>query len=181
MGESVLTADILEKITYEGIDYAVKIIGESAFSGCNSLSSVVIPNSVTSIGKSAFQGCTGLASVTIPSSVTSIGSYAFFGCSSLKKLESKAVTPPVCGVKVFSGINWECTLYVPEKRINAYKLAPVWRDFYNIETGIKTVPTSASAIEVERYTTGGTRIASPQKGINIIKMSDGTVKKVLVK
>ena len=49
------------------------------------------------------------------------------------------------------------------------------------KTSIKGTLKSVSATEEERYTIGGTRIASPQKGINIIRMSDGTVKKVLVK
>ena len=45
--------------------------------GCKGLTSVVIPNSVTSIGDSAFSGCSGLTSVVIPKSVTSIGEAAF--------------------------------------------------------------------------------------------------------
>ena len=49
-----------------------RVIAESAFYGCKSLTSVTIPNSVTSIGKEAFWGCTSLTSVTIPNSVTSI-------------------------------------------------------------------------------------------------------------
>ena len=56
------------------------------FNGCTSLTSVTIPDSVTSIGGSAFYGCTSLTSVTIPDSVTSIGSYAFFNCSSLTSI-----------------------------------------------------------------------------------------------
>ena len=63
-----------------------KWIGEDAFWGCTGLTSVTIPNSVTSIGGYAFWGCTGLTSVTIPNSVTSIGSSAFQGCSSLTKV-----------------------------------------------------------------------------------------------
>ena len=56
---------------------------KNLFSGCTSLTSVTIPDSVTSIGIYAFSNCTSLTSVTIPDSVTSIGSYAFFNCSSL--------------------------------------------------------------------------------------------------
>ena len=63
--------------------YSVTSIGNSAFSRCNGLTSVTIPNSVTSIGGSAFFGCSGLTSVTIPNSVTAIENHAFFGCSGL--------------------------------------------------------------------------------------------------
>ena len=58
-------------------------IADGAFSYCSSLTSITIPNSVTSIGNNAFSRCSGLTSVTIPNSVTSIGNSAFWGCSSL--------------------------------------------------------------------------------------------------
>ena len=83
----------------------------------------------------------------------------------------------------FAGVDKnECTLYVPQESLDAYKSAAVWKDFFNITTGIKdAAKSSATATEEARYSTDGTRLASPQKGINIIRMSDGTVKKVLVK
>ena len=58
-------------------------ISSYAFRGCSDLTSVTIPDSVTSIGNYAFNCCSGLTSVTIPDSVTSIGKYAFCGCSGL--------------------------------------------------------------------------------------------------
>ena len=61
----------------------VTIIGDSAFESCTRLTSVTIPDSVTSIWRCAFESCTRLTSVTIPNSVTLIMDWAFGCCSSL--------------------------------------------------------------------------------------------------
>ena len=67
-------------------DGSVTSIGNFAFNGCSSLTSITIPDSVTSIGSSAFSFCDSLTSITIPDSVTSIGASAFFGCSGLTSM-----------------------------------------------------------------------------------------------
>ncbi|MBR4366804.1 MAG: leucine-rich repeat protein, partial [Bacteroidaceae bacterium] len=73
-------------LTSVSIPESVTTIGEYAFSGCSSLTSVTIPENVTSINKDAFSGCSNLTSVTIPNSVTLIGYGAFYGCSGLTSI-----------------------------------------------------------------------------------------------
>ena len=68
------------------IPSSVTSIGDSAFSSCSSLSEIVIPSSVTSIGDSAFSSCSSLSEIVIPSSVTSIGDFAFYCCDSLSEI-----------------------------------------------------------------------------------------------
>ena len=68
------------------IPNSVTSIEEATFNGCSGLNSVTIPSSVTRIEQTAFQKCTGLTSVTIPNSVTRIGGHAFSGCIGLTSI-----------------------------------------------------------------------------------------------
>ena len=74
---------IPEEVEYNGIVYSVISIGNSAFYNCKNLTSVTIPNCVTTIGLGAFAGCNSLPSITIPQSVTSIEGSAFAYCTGL--------------------------------------------------------------------------------------------------
>ena len=115
------------------IPNSVTSIGESAFRGCSGLTELTLPNSITSIGEYAFYSCRGLTELTLPNSITSIGDYAFAYCSGLAKITSLAEIPPVCGFKVFNGVNkTNCELIVPEGSVAAYKQAEVWNEFSNI-------------------------------------------------
>ena len=74
------------------IPNSVTSIDQGVFAGCSALKNVTIPNSVTSIGYNAFYNCRKFTSVTIPASVTSIGNNAFQGCTTLKTLNFNAIS-----------------------------------------------------------------------------------------
>ena len=78
--------DIPSKLIVKGQGYTTTSIGNYAFTGCTSLTSVTIGNGVKSIGIGAFGDCDSLTSITIPDSVTSIGNEAFAYCSNLKSI-----------------------------------------------------------------------------------------------
>lgn len=85
----------------DDVEYSVVTIGENAFESCSELTSIVIPNSVSSIENDAFSH-SGLRSVMIPNSVQSISDHVFDGCSSLAKVfVPNSVTS--IGVGAFSG------------------------------------------------------------------------------
>lgn len=65
---------------------SVTVIGSEAFSWCDSLISIIIPEGITSIGDEAFIACFNLVDVVIPEGVTSIGSLAFGGCRALTEV-----------------------------------------------------------------------------------------------
>ena len=176
------------------IPNSITSIGESAFCGCKGLTSVTIPNSVTTIGEGAFNNCTGLTSVTIGNSVSSIGDDAFAYCTGLTSVISLIEEPFEINENTFYD-DWDwvedhyefttAKLYVPAGTKSKYESTPAWNMFTNIVEGIEndvnSVETDAKAEETERYNIGGQRISSPQKGLNIVKMSDGTTRKVMCK
>ena len=97
------------------------------------MTKLTLPSSVASIGEYAFSGCSGLTELTLPNSVKSIGDGAFAYCSGLAKIASLAGIPPMCGRKVFDGVNkTNCELIVPKGAVAAYKQAYGWNGFSNI-------------------------------------------------
>ena len=171
-------------LTSLAIPSGVTSIGRSAFNGCSGLTSLALPSGVTSIDDDAFQGCSGLTSLAIPSGVTSIGNNAF-SCSGLSSISVNWETPPSIDSGVFYEVDKQkCTLYVPKGTFQDYWLADVWGDFENIVeydvTGVDNVTTSTDAKEISRYSVNGQRLSAPTKSLNIVKYSDGSVKKVAV-
>ena len=95
---------IPESVTYNGKTYTIASIGGYAFAGCPGLTSVTIPNTVTTVNQNAFNGCTGL-----------------------KTIECKATTPPALGDNAFT--SYDATLVVPSSSESAYKSAAGWSNF----------------------------------------------------
>ena len=204
IGDGIFTATGLETIivensnpVYDSRDNGNAIIEtktNTLIAGCKN---TVIPGSVTTINDFAFFLCPGLTSIVIPNSVTSIGECAFYGCTDLTSVISLIEEPFEIEDDVFEmadDVPWDyeitsefttATLYVPTGTKAKYESTPAWNMFTNIVEGIendvKSVETDAKTEETERYNIGGQRINSPQKGLNIVKMSNGTTRKVVVK
>lgn len=159
-------------------------IGEYAFYNIF-LSKVDFPPNLVKIGSCAFQ-YDYFQELKLPKSLTDIGGSAFGNCKDLssvyvswEQLPNFNVAYAFCEVPMD-----QCTLYVPKGMAAEYKSSSNWSYFKNIveldATGIDKVTTSADAKEVSRYLINGQRLSAPAKGLNIVKYSDGSVKKVAV-
>ena len=159
-------------------------IGGGAFKDCSGLTSLTLPAGITSINYGTFEGCSGLTSLTLPAGITSIGEYAFRGCSGLTSIYVYSEKVPKMGTDVFKGCDAnKCTVYVPKGTYDDYWISE-FGYFENIvefdATGIDKTTTSSDVEEVSRYSVNGQRLVGPTKGLNIVKYSDGSVKKVAV-
>ena len=148
------------------------------------LTKLEIPSGVDKIGSYSFYKGVNLTSLTLPSCVTSIGSSAFEGCSGLTSVYVSWKSPLSIFASTFKDANTEkCILYVPKGTYDDYWLSN-WGIFANIveydATGINHIMTSGDAKEISRYAADGQRLEVPAKGLNIVKYSDGCVKKVVV-
>lgn len=117
------------------IPSSVESIGEFAFSGCKSLTSLNIPSSVTSIGSDAFEGCINIKNITIYGNITSLSYSAFCNIQNLSSVTLKGteVIPVLRNFYEGSGTSKtnlaNCTLYVPASLLEDYKSATGWKQF----------------------------------------------------
>jgi hypothetical protein len=180
------------------IPSSVTEIGGAAFKGCSSLINLYykIDEKIETYlryghlyinvkcGIEYYLNDKKITSVAIPSTITKLGEYAFQNCRDLTSVYVSWQSPISTG-SAFYGVDIsKCTLYVPQGTEQDYWLAPVWGDFGKIvefdATGIDKVTTSTDAKELSRYSVNGQRLSAPAKGLNIVKYSDGSVKKVVV-
>ena len=156
-------------------------LGAQCFGGCTYLTSVEIPSTVTNLGEFCFSNCSSLTTIVIPSTVTNLGKYCFDACSSLKTVTCEM---PVAIVgDFFSDTPIDlATLYVPAASLDSYKKAYPWRGFGTIlpiaSTGMDTTTVKPATIDAI-YNLDGKRSNGTSRGLNIMRMSDGTTRKVM--
>ena len=90
------------------------------------ITSFIFGDSVEHIPACLCYGMSKLTSITIPNSVTSIGEHAFYMCSGLASITCKATTPPTLGLGNLSNFT---VVYVPVESVEAYKSATSWSDY----------------------------------------------------
>lgn len=175
------------QITAIEIPEGVTTIEERAFASSN-LNTISFPSTLTSIGEEAFGRCKNLTTIYFPASLTTIGIYAFENCKNLRDVYNLATIPQVLDSDYsfatgnMDGIIYGATLHVVPGCKAAYQAANVWKDFSNIvedavPADIKSNYKPVQSIK-SRYTLDG-RFSSKQKGVTILRMDDGSVKKTL--
>ena len=175
-----------EAMTSIEIPNSITSIGSSAFAGCIGLTSIKIPNSVITLGVQSFAGCSGVTSVIIGSGLTSVGDDTFNYCTKLTSVCCFADTPPSSDGYAFHGIPGSATLYVPAQSLEAYKKNYYWGRFANIlpidVTEIQRVDSTNEGKKIEHiFTLDGKLQNGFQKGINVVKYSDGSTSKLMMK
>lgn len=192
-GEVVIESTVV----INGQSYAVTVIADEAFKGNQNISSVTIPNSVTTIGVSAFEGCNKLTTINIGKAVTSVGSKAFANMNGASQaprrapdnglmVQCNAESVPSTESDAFANtpIN-NATLLILDNIKTLYMNTAPWSGFGTIMGITEYTGIDAIIIDVERgakiYSLDGKPLNALQKGVNIVRMKNGTMKKVVVK
>ena len=158
----------------------IKSAATSAFIQCTSLKSVSFTGA-SEIGISAFYGCTGLEQVTLPEGLVSIGEVAFMGCSGLNKVICHKPEPISIPNTTFDySTQKQAELIVPAASVNAYKAAPVWKEFFKITdaTGIDGIKMDSKKV-TGIFTLDGKKISNAESLPAGIYIKNG--KKVVIK
>lgn len=141
---------------------------------------------VTDLPYCGLEGCQALTTISLPAGLRSIDKGFLSLCRNLKTIYAYMPDPNalIYGDE-FSQESREWTLYVPKGMKTVYQNSERWsycKEIIEMETsGIDSVILNPDAKEVSRYSVNGQRLAVPVKGLNIVKYSDGTARKVVVK
>ena len=141
---------------------------------------------VTDLPYCGLEGCQALTTISLPAGLRSIDKGFLSLCRNLKTIYAYMPDPNalIYGDE-FSQESREWTLYVPKGMKTVYQNSERWsycKEIIEMETsGIDSVILNPDAKEVSRFSADGQRLAVPVKGLNIVKYSDGTARKVVVK
>ncbi len=143
-----------EQLTEIELSSNLTEISNGMFTNCHRLRFLKVPEGVITIDTEAVRYCRILDSISLPSTLQEIKHWAFADNVSLSAIMVHAVVPPMVeGSDVFRNVDRETTvLHVPAGCIEAYRNAPVWSEFANIQddaVGIATTETSALRWHVE--------------------------------
>ncbi len=180
-------------VVINGQTYEVTSIAEGAFQGCTEVTSVEIPNTISTIGQNAFNGCSSLLVIKIGKAIKAIGSKAFANIATNAvrtraedtglKVYCEAEIIPSAPADIFENSPIDkATLIVNDELVNVYKLVMPWNGFgsiIGITTDIRNIAIDADKAFI--FDMQGNRIDNVRKGVNIIRTRDGKTKKVVVK
>lgn len=172
-------------------EFEVEGIADQAFADRDDLTDITIDFAYNScggnIGKEAFKGCTNLRSITIGENASCIGDQAFEGCGNIETVNSLVILNRLWSFNdnAFDASVYEnAMLIVPDDRVEQYEETNGWNNFQNImdektAAGINMPLSTTHDKASDIYMFDGRRADKAQRGINIIRNEDGTVKKVV--
>jgi len=158
----------------------VTTLGSSCLANAK-LTSLVIPENVTSLGAGALNGNATLQTLELPASLTTIGGTAFSGCTALQSIKVHSTFPVnlSSATGVFDGINkTTCILYVPAGTKDAYLAADGWKDFTNIQefgttTGLENVQKNNALLTI-----AGNPVQGNEAKLTFAQAGEGAVVRV---
>ena len=175
------------KLKHVQIGKGVATLEKDLFNSCESLSSVELSEGLTAVKAFVFQYCSSLKSVTFPTTLKTLSNSTSFGWSpdSLYFLGTQPATGERTKDEPFYGLYTQTKVYVPESAFDDYKQSTVFKKFFEEDnlltfnaTGINTVK-DTRIVPVMWFDLTGRQLSAPQKGINIVKMSDGSTRKIM--
>ena len=178
-----------------GIELPVKNIMPYAFLANTEIETLDI-KSAGVISNNAFQGCNSLQILTLGEAIDSLGNEAFLSCTKVDSIACMSLVPPTCGKDALKDVKKKtCRLSIPFGTLEVYKVAEPWNEFFDNEkmierpddsnnsketTSIEELMANENGRQAEVFDLNGRRLAQPRRGINIIRLSNGTIRKVLI-
>ena len=164
---------ICSRLTSMNIPNSVTSIVEQAFSECSGLTSVLLPNQLSMIRPYTFSGCSSLKTLNIPASVEYIYQSAFAGCTSLTSINAQATTPPFIYNNTFP--NYSIPVNVPSGSREAYAAHDIWGQFTTVNDGNVYYQLSVTADSHGTVTYNTTAVENSTKTFDVKEGTDATL------